>query len=164
MRSLGFALRLVFSRRGYMILAGCAMLLSAALFSYAGQMVTVYGDGSVFVDTDPTHVAALAVLSALMGLAVSMQIFALRHAIWRPRQGGAGMLGVIAGLGSMTCCSPLLLPSLLSFIGFSGSSLLTMNYTLYRYFRPLAALSGALLLLSLLLAARDITRACRMPS
>jgi hypothetical protein len=58
----------------------------------------------------------------------------------------------------------LILPTILSFAGFSGTSLLTMNYTLYRYFMPLAVLSVVFLLLSLVFAARDVTRACqRMP-
>ncbi|MGH2409467.1 MAG: hypothetical protein ACRDGS_03755, partial [Chloroflexota bacterium] len=100
----------------------------------------------------------------LMGVVLPLQVFALRRAAWGIRQGGAGVVGFIAGLGSLSCCSPLILPAILSFAGFSGTSLLTMNYTLYRYFMPLAVLSMAFLLLSLLFAARDVTRACqRMP-
>jgi len=98
----------------------------------------------------------------LMGLVLPVQIFAVRRAAWGARQGGTGLLGFLAGLGSLTCCSPLLLPALLSFVGFSGSALLSLNVTLYRYFGPLAVLSTALLLGSLVLAARDVTRACTL--
>jgi hypothetical protein len=137
--------------------------LTAALYAYAGQIVTVYGDGTVYVDTEPTHLAALVVLSLLMGLLLPLQAFALRRAAWGLRQGSTGVVGLVAGLGSLSCCSPLILPTVLSFAGFSGTSLLTMNVTLYRYFLPLAALSVAFLLLSLLLAARDVARVCASP-
>jgi hypothetical protein len=157
-RALGPALRLVFARRGYV--AGTIVTALATAMLYAGQIVTVYGDGTVFVDPDPVRIAALIALSAVMGLVLPVQVYALRRAAWGLRQGGTGLLGFVAGLGSLTCCSPLILPAILSFVGFSGSSLLTMNVTLYRYFAPLAALSIVLLLVSLLLAARDVTRAC----
>src|SRR3989441_2359984 len=157
---IGTALRLVFARRGYVIGAVLTTLLTAALYAYAGQIVTLVADGTIFVDPEPTRLAALVALALLMGLALPVQVYAVRRAAWRLRQGGAGLLGFVAGLGSLTCCSPLLLPAILSFAGFSGSALLSLNVTLYRYFGPLAALSVVLLALSLVLAARDITRAC----
>jgi hypothetical protein len=159
---IGTALWLVFTRRGYLLGAVLATLLTAALYAYAGQIVTIFADGTIFVDADPTRLAALVVLSLLMGLVLPVQVYAVRRAAWRFRQGGTGLLGFMAGLGSLTCCSPLLLPALLSFAGFSGSALLSLNVTLYRYFEPLAALSAVLLALSLVLAARDITRACAL--
>lgn len=158
---IGAALRLVFARRGYMA-AVLTALLTAALYAYAGQIVTVFADGTVFVDPDPAHLAALAVLSLLMGLVLPVQVFAVRRAAWGIRQGSTGLLGFIAGLGSLTCCSPLIIPAILSFVGFSGSSLLTLNTTLYRYFVPLAAASVVLLATSLAFAARDVTRACAL--
>jgi hypothetical protein len=45
-----------------------------------------------------------------------------------------------------------------SLAGFSGTSLLNRNYTLYHYLLPLAALSMAFLRRSLLFAARDLTQ------
>lgn len=162
---IGTTLRLVFGQRGYVVGAVVATLLTAALYAWTGQIVTLYPDGTTFVDPDPAHLAALAALSLLVGLVLPMQIFALRRAAWSARQGSAGLAGFVAGLSALTCCSPLLVPAVLSFAGFSGSSLLTMNTALYRYFGPLAALSVVLLLVSLVLAARDVTRACRlMPS
>ena len=157
---IGTALRLVFGRRGYVLGALVTTVLTAALYAWAGQIVTLYPDGTIYVDTEPAHLAALAVLSLLMGLVMPVQVFALRRAAWGIRQGGAGLLGFVAGLSSLTCCSPLLVPAVLSFAGFSGSSLLALNTTLYRYFAPLAAASAVFLLLSLALSARDVTRAC----
>src|SRR5919198_2438731 len=159
---IGTALRLVFARRGYVIGAVLTTLLSAALYAYAGQIVTIVADGTIFVDPEPMRLAALVALSLLMGLVLPVQVFALRRAAWRFRQGSTGLLGFMAGLSSLTCCSPLLLPALLSFAGFSGSALLSLNVTLYRYFGPLAALSVVLLSVSLVLAARDVTRACTL--
>jgi hypothetical protein len=160
MRAIGPALRLVFARWHFRLAGMLTAVLTAAFYVYAGQIVTVYADGSVYVDTEPTHLAALAVLSLLMGVVVPLQLYALRRAAWGFRQGSAGVAGFIAGLASLSCCSPLILPTILSFAGFSGTSLLTMNYTLYRYFLPLAVLSLTLLLLALLFGARDVTRAC----
>jgi hypothetical protein len=161
MGAIGTALQLVFTAWRYRLAGVLATLLTATLYAYAGQVVTFYSDGSVYVDTEPTHLAALALLSLCMGLVLPLQVFALRRAAWGFRQGSAGVVGFIAGLGSLSCCSPLILPTILSFAGFSGTSLLTMNYTLYRYFLPLAALSLAFLLLALLFAARDVTRVCQ---
>jgi hypothetical protein len=159
---IGTALRLVFGHRAYILGTLAATVLTAALYAWAGQIVTWYPDGTTYVDTEPTHLGALLALSLLMGLVLPMQAYALRRAAWGLRQGGTGLLGFVAGLSSLTCCSPLLVPAVLSFAGFSGSALLTLNTTLYRYFVPLAALSAAFLLLSLVLTARDITRACAL--
>ncbi len=161
MRPIGTAFQLVFTQWRYRLAGALTVVLAAALFMYAGQIVTFYSDGSVYVDTEPTHLAVLALLSLLMGLVLPLQVFALRRAAWGFRQGGTGVAGFIAGLSSLSCCSPLILPTILSFAGFSGTSLLTMNYTLYRYFMPLAVLSMAFLLLSLVFAAHDVTRACQ---
>jgi len=159
---IGTALQLVFASWSYRAGASVTALLTAVLYAYAGQIVTIDVGGTIFVDPQPTRVAALVVLSLLMGLVLPVQIFAVRRAAWGTRQGGTGLLGFLAGLGSLTCCSPLLLPALLSFVGFSGSALLSLNVTLYRYFGPLVVLSTALLLGSLVLAARDVTRACTL--
>lgn len=159
---IGTALRMVFGRRGYVLGAAVTTVLTGALYTWAGQIVTFYPDGTIYVDTGPAHLAALVVLSLLMGLVLPVQVFALRRAAWSFRQGGTGLLGFVTGLSSLTCCSPLLVPAVLSFAGFSGSSLLTLNTTLYRYFAPLAAASAAFLLLSLVLAARDVARVCAL--
>ena len=158
---IGTTLRLVFARRGYVIGAILTTLLTAALYAWAGQIVTVFADGTVFVDPEPTRLAALVVVSLLIGLVLPVQVFAVRRAAWGIRQGGTGLVGFVAALSS-PCCSPLILPAILSFAGFSGSSLLSLKVTLYRYFVPLAALSVIFLALSLVLAARDVTRACAL--
>src|SRR5438876_5429987 len=130
---IGTTLRLVFTRRGYVIGAVLTTLLTAALYTYAGQIVTVFADGTLFVDLEPTRLAALAAVSLLMGLVLPVQVFAVRRAAWDKRQGGTGLLGFVAALSS-PCCSPLILPAILSFAGFSGTSLLSLNVTLYHYF------------------------------
>jgi len=163
MRTIGMALQLVFAQWRYRLGGLLTAVLTAALYAYAGQIVTFYGDGTVYVDTEATHLGALAVLSLLMGVVLPLQVFAIRRAAWGLRQGSSSLAGFIAGLSSLSCCSPLILPTILSFAGFSGTTLLTMNYTLYRYFLPLACLGSAFLLLSMVFAARDVTRACKIP-
>jgi len=61
---------------------------------------------------------------------------------------------------SVSCCAPLLIPSLLSFLGFSGTALVSFNLTVRDYMGQLALLSIALMIGSLLLVARTVTAAC----
>ena len=47
MAAIGTALQLVFARRGYVLGGVLATLLTAALYAYAGQIVTIFGDGTI---------------------------------------------------------------------------------------------------------------------
>lgn len=162
MRHVDTALRLVFRGRGYVVAAVATTLIMGAFYAWAGQLVTFYPDGSVYVDPDPAHLAALAALALLTGLVLPVQVFAARRGAWGVRQAGTGVMGLVAGIGSLTCCSPLLIPAVLALVGFSGTTLLTVNATLYRYFAPLALTGAAFLLLSFAFSVRDITRACAL--
>ena len=62
----------------------------------------------------------------------------------------------------MSCCAPLLAPALLSFVGFSGSTLLNVNATLHELSTPLTLASLALLLLSIGLVSHTVAAACRI--
>jgi uncharacterized membrane protein len=57
----------------------------------------------------------------------------------------------------------LLIPTLLSFVGFSGTALVTFNIAVRDYLGPLAVLSVALMGLSIVLVARTITAVCKVP-
>ena len=156
------ALRLVFGRRRYQVGAALTATAASALYIVADQTVTIYPDGVLFVDPDPSRWAVIVALALLMGTVFPMHVYAVRQAAWRPRQGGASILGVLSGIGALSCCSPLILPAALSLAGVSGTTLLSMNMTFFHYFGALAALSLLFLLVALVLTARDVTRVCRL--
>jgi hypothetical protein len=74
------ALWLDFTRRGYVVGVVLAALLTAVVYAYAGQVVTIFADGAVFLELQPARVAALVILSVLMGVVLPVQVFALRRA------------------------------------------------------------------------------------
>jgi hypothetical protein len=59
------------------------------------------------------------------------------------------VLGVLIGTASMSCCAPVILPTLLSLVGFSGTAILSVNLTIHRFFVPLALLAALLLAYSI---------------
>ena len=75
-----------------------------------------------------------------------------------------GTAGTVTGILSVSCCAPLLIPTLLSFIGFSGTALVTFNIAVRDYLTPLAVLSIALMVVSILLVARTVTAVCKVPA
>ena len=58
------ALRLVFAQRGYVAGGIVVALATAALYAYSGQVVTVFADGTVFVDPDPHQIEKAKLLRA----------------------------------------------------------------------------------------------------
>ena len=73
-----------------------------------------------------------------------------------------GLAGTVTGILSVSCCAPLLIPSLLSFIGFSGTALVMFNITVRDYLGPLAILSIVLMAVSSVLVARTVTAVCKV--
>jgi hypothetical protein len=69
---------------------------------------------------------------------------------------------MLVGIATMSCCTPLLLPAALSFVGFSGTQLLFLNMTIRQYVLPLSIMSIGLLALSLLMVSRSVVAACRL--
>ena len=121
------ALRLVFGRRRYQVGTALTATAASALYIVADQMVTIYPDGILFVDPEPSRWAVIVTLAVLMGTVFPMHVYALRQAAWCPRQGGASILGVLSGIGALSCCSPLILPAVLSMAGVSGTTLLPLH-------------------------------------
>ena len=71
-----------------------------------------------------------------------------------------GVLGPVFGIVSMSCCAPQLAPALLSFVGFSGTTLLNVNATLRELSTLLTLVSIAPLLESIVLVSRTVTAVC----
>ena len=64
----------------------------------------------------------------------------------------------------MSCCAPLILPALLSFVGFSGMTLLQVNVAVHDWATPLTIASICFMLLAIVLVSRTITAACTIVS
>lgn len=155
------ALRLVYSQRGYRVAAVLIALLSFAILASSGQVISYFPQGGIFVDVDVITAAGLLLTSLLVGLTYPLHWFAWRKAQRSAAGQGIGAVGAVLGIGSMSCCAPLLLPGLLSIIGFSGASLLSINIRLHQFRLPLVGLAVGFLAVSLWAGGRNVVAACR---
>jgi hypothetical protein len=154
------ALAIGFARPWAYVLAVGAAIAMALLLVWGSGLLAHYPTGWVVI-ADPAEVATLAVLSVLFGMLVPLEVAALTKA--RSVVGIAGGLaGTVTGILSVSCCAPLLIPTLLSFIGFSGTALVAFNITVRDYLGPLAVLSIALMAVSVVLVARTVTAVCKV--
>lgn len=139
------------------------MLGSLLLLVWSGQVISYFAVGGFFVDIDAATAAGLVVTSLLVGLTYPLHWFAWRKAQRSAAGQGIGAIGAVLGIGSMSCCAPLLLPGLLSLAGFSGASLLSLNLRLHQLRLPLVALAVVFLAVSLWAGGRNVMAACRLP-
>src|SRR5947209_3013273 len=137
-------LRLVYSRRGYLAAAVVLFPVALTFYAWAGQVLIV-GSGGVSYLIQPDVIVAVLVLAALLALSLPLQAYALKLAVANALQVGGSVVGMVIGTASLGCCAPVILPSLLSLLGFSGTTILSVNITVHRYFVPLALLSALLL-------------------
>jgi hypothetical protein len=155
------ALAIGFARPSAYVLALAAALGMALLLVWGSGLLAHYPSGWVVI-ADPEEMLTIAALSLLFGMLVPLEVAALTRA--RSVVGVAGGLaGTITGILSVSCCAPLLIPALLSFVGFSGTALVTFNITVRDYLGPLAVLSLLLMAASILLVARTVTAVCKVP-
>jgi hypothetical protein len=166
MRAGATAARLVF-RDPFNLALGLVGGLGCAVFlCWAGQVVTRAPFGGLFWDLEPRRLFAIAAISLSFGVAVPLQLAAIRQvrASARLRAGAGFTLASLSGVAAVSCCSPLVLPAILGFLGATGTTILDANLTAHRWFLPLSAVSVALLVLTSALALRDLGRTCALPS
>jgi hypothetical protein len=74
---------------------------------------------------------------------VPLQVAAIRQVRAAARiQAGAGFaLASLSGIAAVSCCSPLILPTVLGFLGATGSTVPDANLAAHRWFVPLSAAS-----------------------
>lgn len=160
MRVVALALAIGFARPWAYLLAAGAASAMALLLVWGSGLLAHYPTGWVVI-ADPVELATVAILSMLFGMLVPLEVAALTKA--RGVVGVAGGLaGTLTGILSVSCCAPLLIPTLLSFVGFSGTALVTFNITVRDYLGQLAVLSVVLMALSIALVARTITAVCKV--
>jgi hypothetical protein len=164
MSGAGTAARLVFRDPFNLVLGLVAALGCAVLLCWSGQIVTRAPLGGLYWDLDTQRLVAIAAISLAFGIAVPLQLAAVRQAraAARVRAGAGFALASLSGIAAVSCCSPLILPTLLGFLGATGTTILNANLDAHRWFVPLSVISVALLLLTSLLALRDLGRACSL--
>jgi hypothetical protein len=149
------------SRSAYLvgIAGGTAML---ALLIWSGGFVVYYPSSGWDFYATTQETATIVVLSGLFGALLPLQVAAIAKA--RSAAGTTGgVLGTLFGLASMSCCAPLIVPAVLSFVGFSGMTLLQVNITVHEWSTPLTLASIACMLAAIVLVSRTITAACVVP-
>ena len=161
MNAIRLALTIVFERPWAYLVALVSAAGMAALLLWSSGLLVHYRTGWELL-ASPPELATMGVLSALSGLLVPLQIAALSKA--RSAVGTAGgIAGTVAGILSLSCCAPLLIPALLSFIGFSGTALARFNANVSNLAVPLTLGSIVLMLSSIALVSHTITAACSFP-
>ena len=130
------------------------------LLLWSGELLKHYPYGWEF-HAAPEQMLSIGVLSALFGLLLPLEAAALAKA--RNAAGAAGgTAGSVFALLSVSCCAPFIIPALLSFVGFSGTALLSFNGTMRQLATPLTLVSILLLALSIAFVSRTVTAACRL--
>jgi hypothetical protein len=157
------ALRLVYGQGVSWAIAAMAWIGMTILLLWSSQVLTVQG-GRVQVFFQAGFIAAAVPIAVLFATLLPMQVYAIRSAAATARQTGGTMLGAILGTASMSCCAPVILPSILSLLGFSGTTILSFNLLVERYWLPLATASVILLIYSFTSVARSLALRCAFPS
>ncbi|HLJ66878.1 MAG TPA: hypothetical protein VKX16_05915 [Chloroflexota bacterium] len=156
------ALRLAFGERRYAVAAFLLFPIVAIFYAWAAQVLIVDRHGLSML-VEPDVMAAIVILASLLAVSLPLQVYAFRIALVGVGETGGSVLGLLVGTASMSCCAPLLLPAVLSLIGFSGAAILSVNVAIHRFFVPLAALSAVLLGYSILSTASSVGRTCVVP-
>jgi hypothetical protein len=162
MANVPLALNIAFARPWSYMVAVASAGAMALLLVWSSGLLTQYPTGWE-VTASPQEFLTLLAIALLFGLLVPLEIAALTKA--RNAAGTVGgVAGAVTGILSLSCCAPLLIPSLLSFVGFSGTALVTFNLTVRDYLGPLALLSVALMAGSVVLVSRTLASACVAPA
>jgi hypothetical protein len=103
-------------------------------------------------------------MALLFGLLVPLLVYATRLAAATASQTGGTALGAVFGTVSMTCCAPVILPALLSLLGFSGTTILRLNQITNRFWLPLAVAGIILLSYSLISVVQALDLSCSVPN
>lgn len=149
----------VFRRPKYA--ASSLLLFPAAVIFYAwAAQILIAGRHGVAILYEPDVMATIVVLSVLFAISLPLQFYAIRHAMATSGPAGSSFVGVVLGTASMSCCAPVVLPALLSLIGFSGTAILSVNLAIHKYFIPLALLAAVQLLHSVISTALSISAPC----
>jgi hypothetical protein len=152
----------VYRQRRYPAAAIAGAAAMAVLLAWSGQIVTLFPQGGLFLEADALTLVGVALAAGLVGVTIPLHWYAWRRARAVAPASGIGLVGTLFSAGSLSCCAPLLLPGVLSLLGFSRSTLLALNVRLHQLRLALTALAIAFLLVSLWIGLRNVTRSCRI--
>jgi hypothetical protein len=155
------AIRLVFRNPWNAVLFAVTFMAMSVFYLWSSQVLTIDARG-ISIVMEPLFAAAALVVAFLFALVLPLEIHAFRLAIAGAAQAGSTVLGALLGTASMTCCAPVVLPSILSLLGVSGANILSVNLILNRFWLPLATLSIVLLSFTLISVAHSLTFECRL--
>jgi len=156
------AFGIAFAARFASAVAGVGALGMLGLLAWSGGVVTYYPSSGWEFNASAQEAVTMVALAVLFGLLLPLEVAAVAKA--RSVAGGTGgVLGTVFGMLSMSCCAPLILPALLSFVGFSGMTLLQVNVTVHEWATPLTIVSIGFMLVAIGLVSRTITAACMLP-
>lgn len=155
------AIKLVFLDKKYILIGIVTAFLFGTIFMVSSGMITFFQEGP-YIEFNYLRLATLFALVILSGIVVPLQWFAIKKAKNSLKTSTGSFGGILTGIATMSCCTPLLLPALLSFIGFSGTQLLFLNTTIRQYVLPLSLLSVGLLFVSLKMVSHSVVAACRL--
>ena len=121
---------------GYAYVVGLLGALGMlGLLTWSGGFVTYYPSSGWDFYASTQETATMVVLAVLFEMLLPLEVAAIGKA--RSAAGSAaGLFGTVFGILSMSCCAPLILPALLSFVGFSGMTLLQVNITVHEWVTP----------------------------
>lgn len=155
------AIKIVFHERKNILFGIVSALFFGGVFLFGTGMITFFPTGP-YIEFVPTRILTLIALTVLSGITVPVQVYAIKKAKVGFKNSASGAGGLLAGMATMSCCAPLLLPAVLSFIGFSGTQLLFLNLAARHYAIYLSLLSIGLLAMSLFMASRSVNATCRI--
>jgi hypothetical protein len=160
---IGLAFAIAFYPRYAYVLGVAGALAMLALLTWSGGFLNYYPTTGWDFYASTQEIVTMVVLAALFGLLLPLQVAAVIKA--RSAAGTAGgLLGTVFGVLGMSCCAPLILPALLSFVGFSGMTLLQVNIAVHEWATPLTIASIGFMLLAIGLVSRTITAVCDLPT
>lgn len=153
--------RAVYSRPGYVAAAIAIAVATGALLVWSSAIITVYPTGGVFIDADLLTLATIVLTSVLLAVSLPLHWYAWRRSVGSARARGVEGLAALLSVSSLSCCAPLLIPGVLSVVGVSGTSILSITVHLHAWRLPLFALALLLLAANLAAGFRGAAQACR---
>jgi hypothetical protein len=155
---------IAFHRPRAYVTAGLGSAVMIALLIWSGGFLQYYPRTGWEFDASLSERISVVVVGVLFGALLRLELAALGKARAAAGAAGAGgIIGPVFGIVSMSCCAPLLAPAILSFVGFSGTTLLNVNATLHELSTPLTLTAIVLLLVSVILVSRTVTASCELP-
>jgi len=157
---LRLALAIAFERRRAYPIALASGLAMLALLAWNSGGLRYYARTGWEFYAQPVELVSMLALAALFGMMVPLEVAAIRK-VRATQSAASGLAGMVAAIAGVSCCAPVLLPAVLSFVGFSGTALLGFNASVRRLAAPLELASVVLLVASIALVSRTLTAACQ---